>query len=318
MENLYLGSQVTVMSRVLTVVAYTDIATGVKQKSERENTFAMVKPCSYGNLGKIIEATENAGFLINRLKMSKFNRASASVFYAEHVEKPFFPNLQEFMTSDVAVGMELIADGGIKGWRSFIGPTNSLKAKEEAPDSIRAKFGTDGTKNSVHGSDSTESAARELGFFFESGDMKTTAVLNNCTLCIIKPHILREKKLGQVLDTIISAGFEVSALELFNLSRAQIEEFYSVYKGVLPEYLPIIEHLSNGPAVMLEVRQENAVSTFREFVGPNDPEIGKYLAPESLRAKFGLDRVKNVCHCTDLAEDGVLECEYFFSRLQGQ
>jgi nucleoside-diphosphate kinase len=213
--------------------------------------------------------------------------------------------------------MELIADGGIKGWRSFIGPTNTQKAKEEAPDSIRARFGTDGTKNAAHGSDSAESAARELAFFFGQG-MKTTAVLNNCTLCLIKPHIIREKKLGQVLGAIIGAGFEISAMELFNLSRAVVEEFYSVYKGVLPEYLPIIEHISNGPCVLLEVRQENAVSSFRDFVGPTDPEIGKYLAPESLRAKFGSDRVKNVVHCTDLPEDGVLECEYFFSRLQGQ
>lgn len=102
------------------------------------------------------------------------------------------------------------------------------------------------------------------------------------------------------------------------LSRPLIEEFYDVYKGVLPEYLPIIEHISNGPSVALEIRQENAVAAFREFVGPHDPEIAKYLKPESLRAKYGHDKVKNVVHCTDLPEDGTLECEYFFSILQQQ
>lgn len=55
--------------------------------------------------------------------------------------------------------------------------------------------------------------------------------------------------------------------------------------------------------------------SFRQFVGPNDPEIAKHLRADSLRAKFGLDKVKNVVHCTDLAEDGVLECEYFFKIL---
>ena len=84
--------------------------------------------------------------------------------------------------------------------------------------------------------------------------MNTTAVLNNCTLCLIKPHILREGKLGQVIDMILSAGFEISALELFNLTRPVVEEFYDVYKGVLPEYLPVIEHLSNGPVIALEIR----------------------------------------------------------------
>ena len=215
--------------------------------------------------------------------------------------------------------MELTAGGAIQGWRDVIGPTNTQKAKEEAPGSIRALFGTDGTKNAVHGSDSVDSATRESNFFFGGAvaarQMKTTAVLNNCTLCIIKPHIVRDGQLGQVIDMILQAGFEISAMEMFYLSRAVIEEFYSVYKGVLPEYLPVIEHLSNGPSVMLEIRQENAVGSFRQFIGPHDPEIAKYLRPDSLRAKFGSDKVKNAVHCTDMAEDGVLECEYFFNIL---
>ena len=149
--------------------------------------------------------------------------------------------------------MELVKDGAIKGWREFIGPTNTEKAKAEAPGSLRALFGTDGTKNAVHGSDSTTSSARECGFFF-GGAMKTTAVLNNCTLCIIKPHIVRDGLLGQVIDMILQAGFEISSCEMFYLNRPTIEEFYSVYKGVIPEYLPVIEHMSNGPTVVLEVR----------------------------------------------------------------
>ena len=84
--------------------------------------------------------------------------------------------------------------------------------------------------------------------------MESTAVLNNCSLCIIKPHIIKAGLLGQVIDEILQAGFEISAAEMFYLSRNVIEEFYDVYKGVLPEYLPIIEHFSNGPIVALEIR----------------------------------------------------------------
>lgn len=247
--------------------------------------------------------------------MSKHNKGTSDIFYGEHIGKPFFPDLQGFITSDVCVGMELVKEGAIQGWRSFIGPTNTQKAKAEAPGSLRALFGTDGTKNAVHGSDSTESSNRENGFFF-GGAMKTTAVLNNCTLCLIKPHIIREGSLGQVIDMILQSGFEISAAELFYLNRSTIEEFYSVYKGVLPEYLPVIEHYSNGPTVALEIRQQNAVQAFRDFVGPHDPEIAKHLKPDTLRAKFGHDKVKNAVHCTDLSEDGVLECEYFFNSLQ--
>jgi nucleoside-diphosphate kinase len=215
--------------------------------------------------------------------------------------------------------MELIANGAIQKWRQFIGPTNSDKARAEAPNSIRAMFGTDGTKNAVHGSDSPTSARREIDFWF-GGDastraMQTTAVMNNCTMCIIKPHIIKNGQVGQVIDMILNAGFEISAAEMFNLSRPMIEEFYCVYKGVLPEYVPLIEHMSNGPTLMLEVRQEDAVQAFRSFTGPYDPEIAKHLAPKSIRAQFGGDRVKNAVHCTDLPEDGNLECQYFFDVL---
>ena len=146
--------------------------------------------------------------------------------------------------------------------------------------------------------------------------MTTTGVLNSCTLCLIKPHIIKNGQAGQVIDMILKAGFEISAAEMFYLSRPVIEEFYDVYKGVIPEYLPVIEHLSNGASIALEVRQEGVVTSFREFVGPHDPEIAKHIRSHTLRAHFGTDKVKNVVHCTDLAEDGVLECEYFFNILQ--
>ncbi len=64
------------------------------------------------------------------------------------------------MTSDYSLGMELIAQGAITKWRKFIGPTNSAKAREEAPKSLRALYGEDGTKNACHGSDSPISADR--------------------------------------------------------------------------------------------------------------------------------------------------------------
>jgi nucleoside-diphosphate kinase len=66
--------------------------------------------------------------------------------------------------------------------------------------------------------------------------------------------VIKEGLAGQIIDIILSEGFEISAMEMFNLSRPVVEEFYDVYKGVLPEYLPLIEHMSNGPIIALEVR----------------------------------------------------------------
>jgi nucleoside-diphosphate kinase len=105
-------------------------------------------------------------------------------------------------------------------------------------------------------------------------------------------------------------------MEMFQLDKPTAEEFFEVYKGVLPEFVAMIEHMTTGPCIVLEVRQENAVNSFRELCGPMDPEIAKNLRPNTIRARFGQTRTINAVHCTDLEEDGPLEVEYFFSIQQ--
>lgn len=99
---------------------------------------------------------------------------------------------------------------------------------------------------------------------------------------------------------------------MFNLDRPTAEEFFEIYRGVLPEFIAITEHMTTGPCIALEIRQENVVQAFRNLCGPMDPEIAKNLRPNTLRARFGIDRIQNAVHCTDLQEDGVLESEYWF------
>jgi len=68
----------------------------------------------------------------------------------------------------------------------------------------------------------------------------------------------------------------------------------------------MVEELTNGPCIALEVRQENVVALLRELCGPHDPEMARTVRPKSLRAVYGRDKSKNGVHCTDLPEDGVL------------
>ena len=118
---------------------------------------------------------------------------------------------------------------------------------------MRALFGTDGTKNAVHGSDSGPSWKRETDFFF-SGNMKTTAFFNNCTCCVIKPHAVASGDAGKIIDIILEEGFEISAMEMFTLDKPTAEEFFEVYKGVLPEFVAMIEQMTTGPCIALEIR----------------------------------------------------------------
>ena len=87
--------------------------------------------------------------------MSKFTAPShCDAFYADHVGAPYFADLSSFMQSDVSTGMELVAENAIGKFRDLLGPTNTATAKVEAPNTLRAMFGTDGRRNAAHGSDS--------------------------------------------------------------------------------------------------------------------------------------------------------------------
>lgn len=83
--------------------------------------------------------------------------------------------------------------------------------------------------------------------------------MNNCTLAIIKPHAIKDGLAGPIIDQILEEGFEISAMEMFYLDKPTAEEFYEVYKGVLPEFVPLVDHMTTGPCIVMEVRQENVV-----------------------------------------------------------
>jgi nucleoside-diphosphate kinase len=72
---------------------------------------------------------------------------------------------------------------------------------------------------------------------------------------------------------------------------------------------------TGGPVVACEIRQESVVEKLRKFCGPHNPDEAKSYNPNSVRAQYGADGIRNAVHCTDLVEDGLLECEYFFVLL---
>ena len=112
-----------------------------------------------------------------------------------------------------------------------------------------------------------------------------------------------------------ASGLAITTAQTFNLNQANAAEFYEVYKGVIPEYMKKIVELTSGPCVAIEVCGEGVVGRLRDVAGPHDPDIGRVVRPSTVRAQFGLDKVKNAVHVTDLEEDGQLEVEYFFNLL---
>ena len=130
-----------------------------------ERTLILAKPDAYARhlSGEILARFERKGLQPVALRVLTMTRELAESHYAEHIEKPFFGELAEFITSGPLVAMVLEGPSAIAAARQVIGATNPLEA---SPGSIRGDFATITGENLVHGSDSPESAAREIGIFF--------------------------------------------------------------------------------------------------------------------------------------------------------
>ncbi|KAL6285360.1 hypothetical protein ACE6H2_009750 [Prunus campanulata] len=137
--------------------------------AEKEKTLAIIKPDGlYDNCtDKIKNAIFDSGFRIVKEMLIQLDEEAAVSFYAEHSSRSFFSSLVKYMTSGPVLIMVLEKENAVADWRALIGPTDASKAKITHPNSIRAICGLDLQKNCVHGSDSPQSAQREISFFFK-------------------------------------------------------------------------------------------------------------------------------------------------------
>jgi len=316
LADMYVGATVTVLARQLKIVDYADNHTRKALENMKGRTLALIKPDAYNNIGRILSAITQSGLVVARLKMLRMDNDSATKFVnMQGGAEGYGADAVQHLVSDVVVAMEVIGTDAVNIWQAMMGPSSPAQAQSDAPRSIRAQLGTDDVRNAVHGSSGNETAGAEVDFFFgESQNWPTTALFNNCTLCVVRPHAFVSSG-GEIVSRILAEGFEISAMCLWHLDKASAEEFLEVYKGVLPEYHDMVSQLCAGACLVLEIRQEDAVNSFRKLVGPHDPEVAKHLRANTLRAQYGLDRVRNAVHCTDLPEDGLLEVEYFFNIL---
>ncbi|KZY33374.1 MULTISPECIES: nucleoside-diphosphate kinase [unclassified Oleiphilus] len=135
-----------------------------------ERTLSIIKPDAVAKnvIGKIYSRFEKAGLKIVASKMIHMDDEKAGGFYAEHKERPFYGDLVSFMTSGPVVVQVLEGENAVLAHRDLMGATNP---KEAAEGTIRADFAESIDANAVHGSDSTESAAREVSYFFADAEI---------------------------------------------------------------------------------------------------------------------------------------------------
>lgn len=320
LQDLAVGGRVTIMSRPLAVVRYLDQATQERFKVTTTTTLCLVKPDVYNRAGDIVDSIQAEGLTVSRCRLVQLSRAEAEEFLApRRKNRAFaaaFADHAKLLCADAVLALEVKGNDSVSSMHLLAGPAQPHDALQAAPASIRARWGTDAIMNAVHVSASRDDADRELEFMF-SDARRLPVVHDNCAVVILKPHAFAAGLLGTLLRFFLSQDVEVSGVRSIALSRRDAADYLAAYKGVVPEYSGWVQQLSAGACVILQVRGEDIIPRVRELVGPYDPQIAKALRPDSLRARFGVDSIRNAVHCTDLEDDGPLESQFLFETVLG-
>ncbi|XP_051878791.1 thioredoxin domain-containing protein 6 [Pristis pectinata] len=233
----------------------------------------------------ILQKISEAGLMVALQKEILLTEKQVYEFYREHTEAEYFPALLQSMTSGPVLALALVSNDAVARWKNLLGPKDVRQAKEEAPESLRAQFAVESVPiNQLHGSSTPQEAEKELKFFFQMEH----------TLAVIKPDAVENHR-DEIIQKIEEGGFIISQMDEKILSRELAEEFYKEHKG--KEFFDkLIDYMTEGPSLIMILSKENAVEEWRSLMGPTDPEEAKKIAPDSLRAKFAKDVLRNSLH----------------------
>ncbi|XP_063955502.1 thioredoxin domain-containing protein 3 homolog isoform X20 [Lytechinus pictus] len=271
-----------------------------------EKTLALIRPSALkDHKDEMIQKIQEAGFEVCLQKMVQLTEEQAKEFYKEQEGTPHFEDLIREMTSGEVLALGLAKESAIQSWRNFIGPTTIDEAKEKAPESLRAQYSVPEAQiNVVHGSDSVETAEKELGFFFPK----------QTTLAVIKPDAAGEHK-EAIIEKIKEAGFNISLQRDLELNKELASKLYLEHEGK-EFYENLIEHMSSGLSMVMVLSREDAVDGWRTLMGPTDPEYAREHAPESLRALLGKDVLQNAVHGSSNPEEAKTRIERLFPDVE--
>ncbi|KAL8583280.1 hypothetical protein ACOMHN_043057 [Nucella lapillus] len=304
------------------LVMYGDDLTPADRFEEVEEgyTVAIIKPnaVAEGKVDEILAEMQARGIDVIAQEERQLTEEEAREFYVHLKDEDYFENLVSFMTSGPSHMLVLTKgqedDSVIKDWRDMLGPPTVEDAKEKAPESLRAKYGQAGLMNALHGSDSKETAAREMAFFFPHMQIPTIQKKKKTverTLALIRPDAFASNR-DAILERIKEAGFQIALQKEVTLTKEQAEDFYKEHAGQ-HYYEELTARMSSGPLLALGLAREDAVQNWRGMLGPTNVEEAKAEAPDSLRAQFAVDDAPvNQLHGSDDPKTAQKEIQFFF------
>lgn len=305
-----------------------------------ERTLAIIKPDAVANgvAPEILRELNANDLVVLDTKFVSMDDEAVESFYAEHKGKPFFSKLSTFMTSGPALVLILEGVEAVAKWRTLMGPTNTEVASLEAPNSMRGRFGTDGTRNACHGSDSNKSAMRELDFWYDVhsgpghrltvgvgegtngvvlGNLETDPCKVDCgvaeeiTFAAIKPFTA-DANYDSIMSIILGHGFTVTAETRTALTSAEVDVLYDDIKN-RPFYPPLRRYMSSGPMVVMLLSRVGAVPAWRHLMAGPDLDKTRKERPNSIRALFAIDGIKNAVHGSENSQAVSRSRQFFFN-----
>ncbi|RNF18738.1 putative nucleoside diphosphate kinase [Trypanosoma conorhini] len=282
-DDFSLGAALTILGGIVKITGYADEVTRVLCEKKSEFTVVLLADTLFSQLGHYLAIlTEECGFTISSLQMTWLSEDAP--------EKYSLPE-------------------GLTGGRVVVAWCVRAEAIQKGLDYVKRVTGAFAARD--------EGEAKKWAQLAEEAGRKPVAIFGDprCSVVIVKPHAVRSRNAGSILQQLLDTGLELTALMLANLSSRVVDGFLAPYKDVLPDFSETARALAGQVWIIQLVSLEDdadVVSQVREVCGPFDPIIARKLRPRSIRAVFGADRAYNAVHCCDLPEEGPIYTNFFF------
>ncbi|KAJ1926539.1 hypothetical protein IWQ60_003714 [Tieghemiomyces parasiticus] len=265
-------------------------------------------------------------FEIMRQKRIWLTPEQAAVVLADQAGQPDYDDQMAYLTCAPCLALELQKDDAVRSWLQLIGPADPAEAKAQAPDSLRAHFGTDSVRNAVHGPPDVTAATQQIQLIFSPDVVELEALSANDyspramdsdpaerTLVFIKPDAMAAGHKAAIVAQIEARGFRITHSLEKHMSREEAAAFYILYKGQI-YYDLYVDFMSSGPVSIMVLEGENVIAGWREMMGPTNPLKAKRSAPMSIRARFGTITTRNAVHGSNSEGSVARGIEFFFEK----
>lgn len=287
-----------------------------EKPAEKPVTICVIKPdiMLEKKQYEVIAKIEEKGYEIVESKVITFTDRMAREFYDHQKELENFEELITYMTSGPSMVLALRTETGdiVESWRADMGPVDIEEAKH-TPETLRAQFAESNLKNALHGSDSHESAARDLAFFFPKG-LGHSQKGTQRTIALIRPSALNKNK-DEIIEKIKASGFTIAMSKTVQLDKEGAEEFYAEQEEQ-HFFDDLVQEMTSGPMMVLCLVKEDAVAEWRNNLGPKEKDNIKN-ATGTFRQEFDIEGVPiNSLHGASTPGQAEKELAKFFPMEQ--